>query len=301
MLEFSENGDMMGEAGSDFLTMNVNGIRTKLTSLLVVAMLFSSMEVISKPLMYTMNPLFVTFVRFFIGGTFLMFLKKRIIPARAVVKLVFVGFTNTVIAMGALQLAVKYGTASGTATLIASNPIFVALLAPLIIKEKISIKSIFGIVLGFTGVLIMGRDMRMHDVRWLIFGLLAPFAFAIYTILMKPLSEKYDSLSVTAYSSFFSSLFYLPLLPFIIPPPSSFSFSNIAALIYLGLGVTGVAYMVYIHIVRSWGSLPASMVFFIKPPLSMILAFILLGETPLMNGLIGTILILGALVLVVRR
>ncbi|RKX46770.1 MAG: EamA family transporter [Thermotogae bacterium] len=263
----------------------------------ITAFFFSTMEVVSKPLMERLDPLLLTFLRFLIGGAFLLAFSRARPPASILWKLALIGAVNSVVSMGILQIAVSLGSASEAATLVACNPVFVTLLAPFLLKEKLTPRKIASVLIGVLGVLTLGFGKLSGGLPFL-FGIVAAFTFAFYTILLKPYSKRLGSLTATAYSSFLSIVFYLPVLLFSKVEMATILWpSDFFRLIYLSLGTTGIAYVTFFKASEIVGIVKASTVFFAKPAISMVSAALLLGERPTVFSILGSVMITLALIL----
>ncbi|MEN3043435.1 MAG: DMT family transporter [Fervidobacterium sp.] len=260
---------------------------------------FSSIEVVSKPLMGKIDPFFMTAFRFLIGGLTLMFFVKEDISFNDFIPITLIGSLNSMVSMTALQLSVKYSNASTAATLVASNPIFVSLFAWIILKEKYSIKKYFGILLGFIGLVIFSFG-KIHGDSWLgiFYGILAALTFGLYTVFMRKYTRKYGALKITAYSSLSSAIVYVLLLSLSkqIKIPT-LSVSQWMILVYLGFVVTGVAYLTFFKAMECLGTAQSSRIFFLKPIVATILAVILLNEGLNLVKVIGMIIVLLSLTL----
>ncbi|MFN3327698.1 MAG: DMT family transporter [Fervidobacterium pennivorans] len=268
--------------------------------LLITLLAFSSIEVVSKPLMDKVDPFFMTSFRFLIGELFLILFVKQDPEVKDVIPITIIGALNSIISMTSLQLAVKYSNASTAATLVASNPIFVSLFASFVLQEKYPLKKYIGIGLGFIGIFIFSLGKIKGD-SWLgiFFGILAALTFGLYTVLMRKYTKKYGPLLVTAYSSLCSSFVYIALLvafrKFAIP--TQVDFVGWIIVIYLGLVVTGVAYLTYFKAMETLGATQSSRIFFLKPVVATVFALILLGETLSIFKILGMLIVLISLAL----
>ena len=262
---------------------------------------FSSIEVFSKPLMGIIDPFTLTFFRFLIGGSLLMIVvlaSGRKIEKWDLIPITLIGALNSIVSMTLLQLSVKYSNASTAAVLMASNPIFVLLLLA-ISKNPISRRKILSIFLGILGIWIISTGKVKGDsTLGIFFGISASLTFALYTILLKKYSVKYSPLVATAYSSFLSSLIYGAILLMIgkIEIPS-FSFLQWIDVFYLGIVVTGIAYLTFFEAIKMVGALKSSMVFFLKPVVATTMAIFMLGEDLTLAKIIGTAVVIISLVI----
>lgn len=267
--------------------------------LAITLFFFSSMEIVSKPLMGEIDPFFMTAFRFLIGGLFLMPFVGKKLPPKEIILLTLIGSLNSIVSMTLLQLSVKFGNASTAATLIATNPLFVTIFAPFFGTEKLTKKKYLGTCLGFVGILIFISGMLEGDtITGFLFGMGSALSFALYTLLLKPHVLKHGALTATAYSSFFSGVVYSLILmlfgQFNLP---SLSLSSWTILLYLGIGVTGIAYFTFFAAAERIGASTASRVFYLKPVVATFLAFIFLSEEISALKLIGIAVIILSLLI----
>jgi len=111
-------------------------------------------------------------------------------------------------------------TASIASLLIAIIPVVVLVIARIFIKEKISRKKIFGIILSFIGILLLvtGGTKITHGESGSIVGNLlilgAVFSAAFYIVLGRNLGEEVSSFHLTASQIFYGALFFFPFFFF---------------------------------------------------------------------------------------
>ncbi len=267
---------------------------------LIATLLFwSSMEVFTKPLMNQVDPFFLTFFRFLVGGLFLLIFVRRKIPFKDVILLAAVGSINGVLSMSLLQLAVKLSNASTAATLVATNPLFVTVFSFLLGKEKFNFKRFLSVGVGLIGILVLSYGKIEGDsISGLLCGIGAAVTFALYAVLMRDFTLKYGSLNATAVSTLSSGLIYAILLTlagkFRIPEISLYQWM---ILIYVGVFVTGLAYVTYFKAMEKLGPSRTSLVFYLKPAVASFLAFWLLSEPVGLFKILGTGIIVLALLL----
>ena len=267
----------------------------------ITLVLFSSLEVVSKPIMGQIDPFTMTFLRFFIGGLFLfiltLFRKKRAdvkMERKDFLYIVLTGCLNCIVSMTLLQLSIKMGNASSAAVLISTNPIFTAIFARFIAGEKLSRRKMIGITLGLAGILTFSFGMLEGDtLSGILLGLSSAVTFALYSVLMKKPVKKYGSLRCTAYSGLFPSLIYGAVLGvsgnFNIP---TLDVQGWLIVLYLGIFVTGIAYFTMLEAIKRIGASNTMRLFYVKPVLAAILAVMFLGE------ILGVLKITGMVVII---
>lgn len=96
-----------------------------------------------------------------------------------------------------------------------SNPIFVLLIAWVLLKETISLKHITGIVLGISGCVALilygakGVDVKSSPLGDL-FILINSFSYAIYLVIVKPIMKDYHPVTIMKWVFLIGSIIVLP-------------------------------------------------------------------------------------------
>lgn len=108
---------------------------------------FSSYEVVSKTVIESIDATQLTFIRYLTGGIFLLpfalvELKKRQqnITGKDILSMIALGILNVAISMNFIQIGYQYTNANLAAVIISANPIIVALISAIILKESLSFK-----------------------------------------------------------------------------------------------------------------------------------------------------------------
>ncbi len=260
-----------------------------------LAILFwSTIELGSKALGQDVSPYALTAWRFLIGGLVILpfalgaskATPRRLKPAD-LGQMALLGVLNVCVSMLFLQMSVYYGKASVSAVLVSSNPLFVSLFALVILREKLSLPQIFGLMLALGGIalLILGEG-DFGSARYLnlplsiVFGLGCSLTFGLYTVLTKRLIQKHGN-TLTNSVSFLAGAAILFLYNALAAKPLLFSLSwkSAGIMLYLGAVVSGLAYLMFFEGMKRLGAAPASMYFFLKPVLASLLAVLFLRET----------------------
>lgn len=285
----------------------------------ITTILFSSMEIALKSISTIFNPIQLTFERFFVGGLVLLPFAIKSIKSRNIsinkedVKQFFLlGFICVVVSMIFYELAVIYTKASVVGVIFSCNPIFVMIFAYLFLKEEIHYYNIISLVLEIIGILIIINPLSTKlSPAGVTFTLLAALTFALYGVLGKKSTKKLGGEVVTCFSFIFGSLEMLILILIChIPSVSSilisfnlhnfanvplftgYNMSNILTVLYVYICVTGLGYASYFKSMEKTSANTTSLVFFFKPVLSPILAFILIKEFIPVNMIVGILFII---------
>lgn len=202
-----------------------------------------------------------------------------------------------------LYLALKYTQASVSPLIYAATPLMTAIYASCNRLEKISHKTIQGIIVGLTGVimvvvlpLLANNDKQQLSFKGNLLIFIAMLAFTAYGIMSKKKSEKNNAspIALTFYFSLFGLLFSLP------PAISEFNtgmiiwnqvmFSHWFSAIAAGVTGTTLFYLIYQQAIRSGGATAASLFTYLQPVVGILLPVILLGETITLPFIVGAIL-----------
>lgn len=184
-------------------------------------------------------------------------------------------------------------------------PVFVALLAPLLLKEKISKTTWTAIILSSAGLwLVLGGKASVRQTfhtgnehLGIIAGAFSGLAYAFLILIIRRIAALYSSLFITFIQN---GIVALVLLPFVFRVPVSLE--TLSYLITMGIVHSTVAPLLYVQGFKSVKANEAAILGYFEPVAAIILAFIVLHEVPGITALIGGALILfsGYLILKAR-
>ena len=283
------------------------------------AILFSTMEITLKVISSDYNPIQLTILRFIIGAIVLFpfalsGLKKKNcrLGKDDILFFALTGFICVVVSMVLFQLAVMYAEASAVAVLFSCNPVFVIPFAFFILHEKIYRRTILSLVFSLAGMLFIINPFHVSgEAAGFAFAILSAVTFALYGVTGRKRSERYGSFALTCFSFIFgaSELFLLILMTRIdkvasfltgvglpafadIPVLQGIGLAQIPGLLYVGICITGFGYLFYFLAMEATSAATASLIFFIKPALAPVLAFLILAEPLTFPKVTGILLIL---------
>lgn len=277
---------------------------------LVAIVIWSTLEITGKLVGERIDPFTLTAWRFIIGGLALLpFAIKQAkigsvkLNIRSILMLGSLGILNVCISMLLLQLAIFYGKASVTAVIVSMNPVFVTMFAILILKEKLSLSRISGLLIGLAGLIIIvlnGLSTNGHhnDLMWLsiTFAVLAALTFGLYTVLTKRSIVTYGNFLTNSVSFTIGGVSLL-LISIFIGKPLFIPFTPVSLLFtgYLGFVLTGFSYYLYFKGMHEISASSASAYFFLKPVIATILAYLILSENISQMQLLASLLIVFSL------
>ena len=193
------------------------------------------------------------------------------------------------------------------AVIVALIPVFVPFAAFYAFREKLTKLNYFGILVSFTGVLmvIINRDLRISaSPTGLALMFLAVIAAVIYTILLKKITTNYDLLFIITWQNIIGTLYFLPL--FLIfgmndLTNKAFSIDQFIPIIKLAIFASSLAFILYAYGLKRVGASRASVFLYIIPVITAILSYFILKEEFNLFKIIGIIIVVGGLFLTQLR
>jgi len=187
-------------------------------------------------------------------------------------------------------------TAGLSAVLNATAPMFAALVAHFVLKERLGAWRAGGLLLGFVGVLILmsSGNVSLKTAE----GPLAVLA-VLGTAMIWSVGATYtrrkmagtDAMVTTAGSLAAASLFLAPLAWATWPstPPSARAWAEMA---FLGIASSGLGMWMYFRLLRRIGTVPAMSVTFLSPLVAMVSGALYLGEAITLQMVAGCAVVL---------
>ena len=244
---------------------------------LLTAIVFVTLEPVSKLIAGQVSPYAITFWRFAIGSIILIpFAVVKIKKEKLHITLKDMGVMTALgvlficVSMVALQIAVKIADApSLIAVIFSSNSVFTMIFAVIIIKEKMTWQKWCTLILCTIGVIICVDFESGTNLASVALGVFAAMSFSFYTVLSQKFTTKLGSSVQTSIVFVAGSVVLLIALLIsgadVIP---QFSLENLSILCYLGFVVTGIGYWSYFKAIEKSGAIMGSLAFFIKPILT---------------------------------
>ncbi len=184
-------------------------------------------------------------------------------------------------------------------------PVFVAIMAPLFLKER-NHKTIWtAIMLSTVGMWLIlwipssGRVIPMSgsERNGIIAGASSGFAYALIILMLRALASRYSPLFIIFIQNSVMSIILLPFILII-----NFPLKSLPYLIMMGVVHSTIAPILYVQGFKSVKANEAAILGYFEPVAAIILAFIVLNEVPGITALFGGALVLfsGYLILKAR-
>lgn len=212
--------------------------------------------------------------------------------------LMVVGLISTALPFSLITISTQYTTAGFASILNSLTPIFSALVAWLWLREYLTPAAIIGIVLSFLGVMVMVFDRETIASNLLVLPVLAGLGATLFYGLTGNYSRRYirevPTLVIAAGCQFFSALFLMPVALLLWPdapiPPQSWAYAFI-----LGIFCTGLAFILYFHLLSQVGVARTVIVTYLVPVFAMLFGVLFLDETVTFKMLAGACCILAGI------
>src|SRR3954468_18261770 len=207
-----------------------------------------------------------------------------------IVGLLWLGAYNVL--LNAAEQRVDAGTA---AMLVNVGPVFIAVLAGVVLREGFPRSLFTGCAVAFAGVVLIGVATSEHGLDSVTGGLLciaAAVAYAIAVVIQKPLLERSSGLVITALAAGVATVACLPFAPALAHDVANGPPSATAWVIYLGLFPTAIGFTTWAYALKRSSAGRLGAFTYLVPPIAVLLGWLLLSETPPALALGGGLLCL---------
>ncbi len=287
--------------------------------ILLTTLIFSTMEVMLRYTRGLFAPMQITYLRFLIGGIALIpfaaaSLKKHDarLHGRDIAYFALTGFMCVSFSMVMYQMAILKTSASFVSVAFSANPVFVTILAALLLKEEIRANHIIALIIMIVAIVVIVAPWNNTlDPKGVILTIAASLAFALYMVLGKKKTPAFGGIVVTCASILIGSLELLlilligrtaggaaffeglglnifvnvPLFP-ALPKEAVWPF------LYICLINSGAGYVCHMLSLEKTSASETNLVYFLKPILSPIIALVFLKEVITANMWLGIVLFL---------
>ena len=250
---------------------------------LVTSSIWGSSFLMIKYSLEELNPSDIAIYRILIGALFINIFvraKENIVKADHL-KIFIISFFWMALPFYMFGIAEQTITSSLAGLINGSTPIFVAFIAVVFYKLKVTKIQILYIFTGFIGVGLISLSEGIGDISFeigFLYALIASISYGIAVNMVEPLIKKYDSLIVIKIVIRYALLLSLIMLgataSFKIPTVEI----SLIPMLILGIGGTGIAFLTYYKLLESVGRISSSFIVYMIPIFSIFFGYQFLNE-----------------------
>ena len=246
----------------------------------------------------------IAFTRGLIGTIFLLLViligRKKISFKAIKENLILLILSGTLMAVNWILLfeAYKYTTVATATVCYYMEPVFVMMVSPIFLKEKLSVKKVICILVSLGGMAFVSGIFKTSgfnagDFKGVLLGLGAAALYASVVILNKKIKDigPYDKTIMQLGTSIFVILPYMLLaedMNIVFEPV------GVAMMLLVGILHTGVAYTLYFGSMDNVKAQTIALFSYIDPVVAIILSALILHEQIGVMEIIGAAMVLGA-------
>jgi len=235
-------------------------------------------------------------------------IERRDLPKIALLGLVAFTAYHLFLNLGEMDPSTTAGT---SALVVASAPAFLAILAVVMLHEKVTSVRAGGIAFAFAGLAVMlllstpGSEYRVSLTVGAALVIPAAFFAALYSALAKPFLDKYQPFQLTAYAMFFGTLFTLPFVAVdgarTLGDLSAMGIGGALPVLFLGVFPTFLAYGLFFRGLKQMEASAAGAYVYLSTLIAVVAGIIILGETVTIPAIIGGAMVIAGVYIAQRK
>lgn len=236
-------------------------------------------------------------------AVYAVFTRMRM-PARSDWPRIFgVGFIGITVYHVALNIGEQTVTAGAAALIIATAPIFTALLSKFFLSEHVTVWGWIGIAVSFMGVTLitLGEGGEFGFEAGALLILLASISAAAYMVISKPMLRRYSSVEFTTYMIWAGTVPMLVFAPGLLAQMPVAQPSATWAVVFMGVFPGALAYVLWSHALSRMPASRLAPFLNFQPVNAAIIAWLWLGEIPSLLAIVGGVISLVGVAIVNAR
>jgi drug/metabolite transporter (DMT)-like permease len=210
------------------------------------------------------------------------------------------GFFAYHVGLNAGERVVPAGPAS---FIIASVPVFSTILATLFLRERMRPAGWIGAAISFCGVALIslgsGSGLKFEPAA--LFIVLAALAESVYFVLQKRYLARYSGLQLTTFTIWTGTLTMLVFLPGLVSQLPAAPLPSTLSVVYLGVFPAAIGYVLWSYALSKADVSRVTSTLNLSPILSLLIAFLWLGEVPTVVSIVGGAVTIGGVILLITK
>lgn len=262
----------------------------------------------SKIVFETYSPLTTIFLRLSVSFTFLivlLYITRQQEKIRREDYLLFIvsAALNPFLYFIGENFGLSMSSASLSAIVVATIPLFAPIAAWYAFKEKLKKVNLLGLLISFAGllVIILNKNFQLTaNPEGLLFLFLAVASAVFYSIFLKKLTARYKPLTIITWQNMLGLIYFLPFFLYF---DGNHFFSvlpdnrTIGAILLLGVFASSVSFILFTYTIKNLGIIKSNLYTNLIPIFTAGFSVVILGESLTLQKVIGIIIVISGVIL----
>ncbi|HUX93017.1 MAG TPA: DMT family transporter [Ignavibacteriaceae bacterium] len=202
----------------------------------------------------------------------------------------------------------EYTSAASTGWIVGVTPVFMAILSIIFFKEKLSKTKIIGIIVAFSGLILLVSRSNMSNIRFIeqkgdLMVLASAFTWSVYSLVNKKISLKYPPMMTIL---FLFIMMAVIISPFTVTRQSinaviHLSLIGWVSILFLGIFCSGIAYVLWAKSLKELEATKVGSFLYLEPFVTVLSAWFILSETITLTIIMSGLIITAGVILVNRK
>ncbi|MBU2703273.1 drug/metabolite transporter (DMT)-like permease [Sporomusaceae bacterium BoRhaA] len=279
--------------------------------LILAASIWGGMYVVSKLVLAIISPIELIWLRYLVALFTLGLIgvatrQSWKIQTKDIPVVFSIGIIGYFISIWAQFVGTKFSSAQMGAVITSATPAFMVIFARILLREKITSRKVLSVCLATIGVLLIvgiGDVGKSSQIGGVILGI-AALTWALMSVLIKKVPSDYSQLVITTYAILIATVAMTPFaiaqikldeLHLLMQPIAW------GGILYLGIVSTAGAFFFWNKGLQMVDATRGGLYFFFQPLVGTLLGWFFLGEQVGVAFWIGTLLILGGVLLAIKE
>ena len=272
---------------------------------------WGSTFIFSKTLLDVFTPVQIMLLRFFVAYAVLwcMYPKTEKTTARDNLGILFMSLFADTVYFLCENNALRYTLASNVSILVASAPIWTAVLAHFFIKgNKLRKNTVYGSLIALVGVALVvfnGTVVLKFNPFGDMLSMAAAICWALYSVMITRYIHRFSSFFLMRRMTFFAILTTLPLAFFMgelnMPLYEFADPHKLFCIVFLGILGSGISYVTWNIATRRLGIVKVNTYIYVNPFVTLVTGALFLHEPITLMSVIGALLIICGVIIGVRE
>ncbi len=242
---------------------------------------------------------------FWVGS---LFIPQQHVERRDMIKIVGASFFGFVMAQGGYIVGLSFTSPINATIELTTMPIFTLILSALLLHERITPRRALGIIMGFTGAILLitrttAGDGRAADFRGDLLILVSQVGYAFYLTYFSGVIRKYDAFTFNKWTFTFASLL---ILPFTLPHIMQINWTGMSArttgeIVYIVAAATFFTFLLVVWAQRRLMPTTVSVYNYVQPFVTVVASMVMGLAAPQWMHAVAAALIFTGVWLVTRE